>query len=203
MNRIAAALAAGLLLAGCGGRPSLHGSVPSRLTYVGGASLPEVHPGRPGREFAFRARPGRVLAVYFGYVSCPDVCPTTLSDLAHAIRSLGAAGGRVDVAFATVDLYRDSAAVLAPYLASFTPAGHPLLADSPSRLAAAEVAFGATSNLVKKSDGGIEVEHTAQTYVVDDAGRVVLTWRFGTTAADMADDLRALLRAAGRDRKSP
>jgi protein SCO1/2 len=200
IRSLAALAAAGALLtaAGCGrsgvGR-GLEGHVPSRATNVSAIALPEVRPGQPERRFVFRAAPGHLLYVYFGYANCPDICPTTLSDLRRALRSLGADARRVDVAFVTVDPARDSAAVLAPYLASFVAGGHALRPSSQSELGLAEAAFGVKSEVVRRADGEVQVSHTSLAYVVDECGEILVQWDFGTPPPVIARDLARLLRA--------
>ncbi len=178
------------------GAGTLSGFVPRDRAPVGGLVLPEVHAGRADAPFHFRAAPGHVLFVYFGYTTCPDVCPTTLSDLRRALRGLGADAGRVDVAFVTVDLERDEPRLLEAYLASFVRDGHPLRARTPQQLATAEQAFGASSLVNRNSAGAIEVSHTATSYLVDGRGRIVDEWTFGTSSAVMTADLRVLLGRA-------
>ncbi len=160
---------------------------------VGQLALPEVHPGRPDAAFHFRAAPGHVLFVDFGYTSCPDVCPTILGDLRQALRGLGAEARRVDVAFVTVDPARDVPRVLAPYLASFVRDGHALRPRSRAELAPVQRAFGAASTVTRAADGTIEVTHSATSYLVDENGRIVAEWPFGTKPAAMTRDLRARL----------
>ncbi len=180
---------------GCGwtGGGTLKGSVPRGSAFVGNLTLPELHVDRPPSTFAFRAAPGRLLFVYFGYTNCPDICPTTLSDLRKAVHRVGPDAQRVDVAFVTVDLYRDSASVIVPYLATFFARGHALRPPSQPQLGEAETAFGATSSVTRQPSGDLEVDHTAMSYIVDERGRIVVQWAFGTSPADMAHDLRILL----------
>ncbi len=151
----------------------------------------------PATSFTFRAAPGGLLLVTFGYVSCPDICPATLANLRRALTSLGPDSSRVEVAFVTVDPARDSAAVLAPYLHSFIPAGHPLRPDTQAQLARAESAFNALSSVTRQPDGSVEVSHTPLSYLVGDRGELLLTWDFGTPPADLAADLRRMLRGEG------
>lgn len=172
----------------------LRGFVPKGHAPVDGVSLPEVHPGAAAVPFRFAARPGGLLFVYFGYTSCPDVCPTTLADLRAALHELGADAARVEVAFVTVDVRRDSAEVLAPYLASFVPGSHALRPRNDEDLANAERAFEASSQVRRDAAGKITVSHTSIGYLVDERGRIQLEWSFGTSSKDMAHDLRVLLR---------
>ena len=190
-----------VVASGCGwrhGGEGLKGSVPRGPAFVGDVTLPELHPGRPDKTFRLRAPPGHLLFVYFGYTNCPDICPTTLSDLRNALRRIGSASERVDAAFVTVDLYRDSASVVVPYLATFVKHGHALRPQSQPELGAAEKAFGATSTITKQPSGEFEVDHTATSYIVDEGGHILVQWDFGMSPENMAHDLRVLLAQTGR-----
>lgn len=196
---LAIAVSTTVVLHACAPRSSggeFRGQVPLRTLDVSGVTLPEVAANGTSTPFVTRAEPGGLLLVFFGFVSCPDICPTTLSDVKRALASLGPAAGRVSVAFITVDPVRDSASVLRPWLQSFFPArAHALRPASQAELGAAQQAFQATSTTTRQADGHIDVSHTATTSVVDEAGIVRLTWSFGTNSADMAADLRRLLAA--------
>ncbi len=192
-------VAAGLaLLAGCGtaARPSLSGRVPSRAKLVGDVALPEVRATGADSTFHFRAAPGHLLVVYFGYTTCPDVCPTTLADLHHALEKLGPEASRVGLAFVTVDRQRDTPEQLVPYVTTFVAGGHALRPASDAQLASAEHAFGASSTITRGADGSEEVSHSAVGYLVDERGVVVDEWDFGTSSDAMAHDLRALIGPA-------
>jgi protein SCO1/2 len=192
-------LALALLVNSCSdatGSSGLTGFVPKGMAPVGSLALPEVHEGKADVPFHFKATPGHVLFVYFGYTTCPDVCPTTLSDLKRALRDLGPDARRVDVAFVTVDLERDGPRLLEPYLASFVHDAHPLRARTTQQLVAAENAFGASSVVKKNAAGAIEVSHSATSYLVDERGRIVDEWSFGTASSVMSADLRVLLSRA-------
>jgi protein SCO1/2 len=139
-----------------------------------------------------------VLVVYFGYTTCPDVCPTTLADMHRAIARIGDDAKRVEVAFVTVDLARDTPDVLAPFLAAFVANGHPLRPASEAQLAAAEHALGASSSVTRGADGELEVSHSGTGYLVDAGGHVVGEWPFGTAPERMAHDLKALLSGGTR-----
>ncbi len=185
-----------LALSGCAGggaRDALKGRAPAGAAYVGHLSMTEPFPDRAPNAFRFRAPAGHVMLVYFGFVSCPDICPTTLSDVRKALRALGDDSSRVDLAFVTVDPQRDTPEVIGPYVRSFVPAGHALRPVTQSELGRVQAAFGATSSVTKKADGEINVSHTAVTYVVDANGKVLVEWPFGTPSADMIHDLRILL----------
>jgi protein SCO1/2 len=179
---------------GCAARDELRGRVPENAVSVGEIALPEVRAGRPDTTFAFRAAPGGLLYVYFGFTRCPDICPTALGNFRDAVVTLDpAAAARVEMAFVTVDLARDSAAVMVPFLASFTARGHALIPRDPEQLGRAQSAFRATSTAREQSDGTVEVSHTGLGYVVDDAGAVAVQWDDGTRPDVIAHDLRLLL----------
>jgi len=162
---------------------------------VGSYELPEVTTDRAQR-FRFRARPGHLLVAYFGYTSCPDVCPTTLADVRDALAQLGEERTRrIDLAMTTVDPERDTPPVLRGYLGSFFGVGraHALRTVDRSALARVEEAFLATSSVTEAPDGTVEVSHSGTIYGVDPDGRVVVEWPFGTQPDDLASDLRLLL----------
>ena len=139
------------------------------------------------------AREGGLLVVYFGYTNCPDLCPTTLAELRSARKRLGDDGARVDLAMVTVDPERDTPEVMNGFLASFTDQFHALRPSTLDELGTAENAFLASSNIVRSPTGEIEVSHTANAYVVDEAGRVIVEWPFGHGVDSMENDLRILL----------
>jgi protein SCO1/2 len=158
---------------------------------VGSVSLPDV--SNESVAFVFRADPDQMLIVYFGFTSCPDICPTTLADLKSALTMLEGGASSVDVAMITVDPGRDTAEALVDYVQWFVPGAHALRTEDQSALTAAGEAFGASFSVVAKPDGGVEVLHTAYLYAVDDNGRVVVTWPFGAEPERIAADLEALL----------
>jgi protein SCO1/2 len=191
---IAAIVGAGAY--GCGdgsGDAELAGVVREPALDVASVQLPAAEDGRP---VAMTAGPDELLVVYFGYTSCPDICPTTMSDLSIAFNDLSDdLSERVTVAFATVDPDRDTADVLDGYLDSFFDEGLALRTEDPEQLAAATGAFGVQFEVADHQPGDLsyEVAHTAVTYVVDDSGKVVVEWPFGFATDDIGADLRTLL----------
>ena len=194
---VVAVVTASLGLAACGGGSdaptSLQGIVRTPALQVASVTLPDESPLAAGAPFAMRAAKGGLLLAYFGYTNCPDVCPTTLSDIGQALRKLPAADRKkVEVAFTTVDPDRDSGEVLTNYLDHFVDGGHALRTTDAAQLQAAENAFGVTAKKVPEGSS-YSMEHTAITFVVDDTGKVVVEWPFGTKASAMTDDMRLLL----------
>lgn len=174
--------------------PQLTGFVREPTPSVAGATLPDVTAG--GEDFVFRAGEGRLLLVYFGYTSCPDVCPTTLADTRTALGRIGGDADNVDFAMATVDPGRDTDEVIASYVQSFIPGAHALRTADDAELRAAADAFGVSYSVTEAADGDPEVTHTGSLYAVDADGDLLVTWPFGTTIDDLANDLEILLGSA-------
>jgi protein SCO1/2 len=181
-----------VVLAGCGGDDrSLAGVVREPLPAVGDLALPDA--GADGAPFAFRAPDDGLLLVYFGFTYCPDVCPTTMADVRQALRDLDEDdAARVEVAMATVDPGRDTPEVITGYVQGFVEGGHGLRTDDPEALQEVADAFGASYS-VETVDGEVEVAHTGYLYAVDDEGRLLVTWPFGTPDADLRADIELLL----------
>jgi cytochrome oxidase Cu insertion factor (SCO1/SenC/PrrC family) len=186
------------LLASCGGEDDaaagLEGITRDAPLRVGHVVVPEVDESGRESDYAFRAEPGGLLFVYFGYTRCPDLCPTTFADFKAALARLGPdRAERVEAAFVTVDPDRDTPDIVVGYLGHFVERGHAVRIADHDRLAEAEAAFGASSTITTHDDGTVEVSHTAIAYVVDDEGNVVVEWPFGTSPTAMAHDLQLLL----------
>lgn len=134
---------------------------------------------------------GKVVVLFFGYVHCPDVCPTTLADLAQVMRLLGPQADRVQVLFVTVDPDRDTPALLAEYVPAFHPSFLGLY-GTPQETAEVAKRF----NIVyqkQPSASGYNVDHSAGSYLIDPAGRVRLLAPYAQQAEWLAADIRLLL----------
>jgi protein SCO1/2 len=197
MRRLVAALLTapallGMLVAGCGAdTEELSGFVRNPAPDVSGAQIPDA--SRGGETFDMKANQGGVLVVYFGYTSCPDVCPTTLADLRGAMAILGDDAEKVSFAMVTIDPERDTGEILTQYVQSFIDGAHSLRSDDDAMLRDAADLFGADYGVTATEEGDIEVEHTAHLYAVDDTGLIEVTWPFGMASDTIADDLRILL----------
>ena len=192
-----ALLAAGgmLPLAGCSDKaPSFVSIDITGADYARDFSLVD-HNGqtRSIKDFA-----GKVVVVFFGFTQCPDVCPTSMSELAEIRKLLGADGERLQGIFITVDPERDTPEVLKAYMANFDPSFLALRPSSPEQLAALAKDFKA---YYKKVDGrtptSYTMDHSAGSYVFDPQGRIRLFTRHGMGAQALAGDLRQLLKPAG------
>lgn len=158
---------------------------------VADVQIPVVGSAEP---VAMTADAGQLRVVYFGYTSCPDVCPTTMSDVKRALAQLPAEqASRVGVVMVTVDPDRDVEDKLAAYVATFIADGAASRITDPAELQSVADAFGARYSVETLEDGEIEVSHTGDLYVVDDRGDIVLQWPFGTASDDLAADLAAML----------
>ena len=146
------------------------------------------HHGTPRTLADFR---GKVVLLFFGYVHCPDVCPTTLADMAQAMQLLGDDAKRVQVLFVTVDPERDTTELLANFIPAFNP---DFLGLSGDAQATADVtrAF-AVSYQKQPSKTGYNVDHSAGTYLIDPQGGVRLLAPYGQSAQWLAQDIKLLL----------
>lgn len=148
---------------------------------------------RSVKEFA-----GKVVVVFFGYTQCPDVCPTTLQELAEVRQSLGADGERLQGVFITVDPQRDTPEVLQAYMASFDPS-FVALSGTPEQLAAVAKDFKIYYKKVEgKTPTSYTMDHSAGSYVYDPAGHLRVYQRYGSGAQALAADVRALLQESRR-----
>jgi protein SCO1/2 len=136
---------------------------------------------------------GKVTLVFFGYTQCPDVCPTTLAELAAVKRELGKDGDRVQGVFVSVDPTRDTPEVLKAYMASFDP-GFVALRGTPEQVKDTAREFKVFyAQVPGKTEGSYTVDHTAGTYVFDASGKVRLFVRYGSGAEALAADIKTLL----------
>jgi protein SCO1/2 len=107
-----------LLLAGAAAIFFFGGPAPARIAAIGGPFTLTNGAGKTVTDRDFR---GKYMLVYFGYTFCPDVCPTTLNDVAQALDKLGPKANRLQPLFITVDPARDTPKVMRAYTAAFTP----------------------------------------------------------------------------------
>ncbi len=154
--------------------------------------LPAIEADGSEQPFAFRADAGRLLLVYFGYTSCPDVCPTTLSDVRRASDRIGGEAERIDLAMITIDPEVDTPEVLTGYVRSFLPEAMAVRTTDDARLRPVADAFGADYGTLTQN-GEETVFHTGSLYAVDGEGQLVLTWPFGVSIDDLERDLSRLL----------
>jgi len=189
----ALALGAAGLLAACQQEKASFNAIDlSGADYAKGFSMPD----QEGRLRTLADFQGKVVVVFFGYTQCPDVCPTTLLDLANVKQQLGAQGDRLQVVFVSVDPARDTPAVLKAYLANFD-ASFVGLSGSAEQLAAMAKDYKVYYKKVDGSTpGSYTMDHSAGDYLYDPQGRLRLYSRYGTPAEQLASDIRKLLDGA-------
>jgi protein SCO1/2 len=196
-RRLILAAAAALALAACDrGRPE--GATPRAafegIDITGADYARELNlPDADGRVRSLADFRGKVTVVFFGYTQCPDVCPTTMVELAEVKRRLGADGARVQGVFVTVDPERDTPEVLQAYVKNFDP-GFVALRGTPEQTKAAAKHFKIFFNPVPgQTPTSYTIDHTAGSYVFDAQGRVRLFVRYGSGADKLEHDLKILL----------
>jgi protein SCO1/2 len=135
---------------------------------------------------------GKAVMLYFGFVQCPDVCPTALTRAAEVLRLIGPeAAAQVQLLFVTVDPERDTPALLREYMAAFDPA-FVALTGSLNQIKAAAYAFRVYFKKVP-TGSTYTMDHTALTYLFDPQGKVRAALRHEQTAADYAADVQHVL----------
>lgn len=160
--------------------------------YARGFSLPD-HSGQLRTLNDFQ---GRAVALFFGFTQCPDVCPTTLTEMSRVKQLLGNDGDRLQVIFITVDPQRDSPQVLEAYMRNFD-AQHLALAPSEQQLAEVAKEFKVYFKKVEgKTPTTYVMDHSAGTYIFDPRGRARLYVRYGLKPEELASDVRTLLKEA-------
>lgn len=167
-----------------------------KLTDVTGASFGKAlaltdHNGRPRTLADFK---GKVVTVFFGFTHCPDVCPTTLGEMAAVMKELGGDAARLQVLFVTVDPERDTPEVLKRYVPAFEPSflGMTGSAEDIARTAREFKIFYQRQNL---PGGGYTMDHSAGTYILDAEGRLRLFAQYGAGAPALLHDIRLLMRS--------
>jgi protein SCO1 len=173
----------------------LAGVVREPAPVVDGTDMPSL--SSAGDVVEFRAEPGGLMVVYFGYTNCPDVCPTTMFDHTVALRRLPAdKADRVQTVMVTIDPDRDQE-ILTDYVRSFVPDAEAAGSSDPAVLEAVAEPFGVSYAVTTSPNGSIEVSHSGFLYVVNDRGELVLAWPFGTSSEEMAADMFQLLERGG------
>ena len=138
---------------------------------------------------------GKVVVLFFGFTHCPDVCPTTMLELAQVAKELGPDASRLQVLFVTVDPERDTPDVLRQYIPSFNPAFLGLYGNAEETSRAAKE-FKVYFHKQPQRGGDYTVDHTAGTYVLDPNGRLRLFAQYGAGSQVFLHDIRVLLREA-------
>ncbi len=172
------------------GPHNFHGTVLQSPEAAKDFSLTSMH-GQSVKLSDFR---GKIVLLYFGYTFCPDVCPTTLSEIKKAMGIMGNGAEHIQVIMITVDPERDTPAVLNSYMAQFDPSFLGLtgsVREIQNIASPFGVYFARQENTNSKD---YLMEHTAALMAINQQGYLKLIWPYGTPAADLADDLNYMLR---------
>lgn len=188
---VAAAMA--VSLAGCdklpGKQASFQNTDVTGLDYAKGFALTD-HTGKPRTLADYK---GKVAIVFFGYTQCPDVCPTTMAEMAGVMQKLGPQADQVQVLFITLDPERDTRELLASYVPAFDKRFVGLY-GTPEQTAKTAKDFKVFySKVPGASPGSYTIDHMAGSYVFDREGRLRLFIRHGGTADSIVHDVRQLL----------
>jgi protein SCO1/2 len=159
------------------------------LDYAKGFALTD-HTGKPRTLADYK---GKVVVVFFGYTQCPDVCPTTMAEMAGVMQKLGPQADQVQVLFITLDPERDTQPLLASYVPAFDKRFVGLV-GTPEQTAKTAKEFKVFySKVPGTSPGSYTIDHTAGSYVFDKDGRLRLFIRHGGGADAIVHDVRQLL----------
>lgn len=160
--------------------------------YATGFSLTD-HNGQQRTLADFK---GKVAMVFFGFTQCPDVCPTSLAEMAQVKQMLGADGDRFQGLFISVDPERDTPEIMKAYMAAFDPtflALHSKLDELPALAKSFKIYY---KKVPGSTPGSYTMDHSAGSYIYDPQGRVRLYNRYGTGVQALADDVKRLLAGA-------
>ena len=145
-----------------------------------------------GKSHSLKDFSGKVVVLFFGYTHCPEVCPTTLADLAQVVRLLGKDADQVQVLFVTLDPERDNPALLAQYVPSFNPAFLGLYGDAQATALAAK-AFGVKYAKQFSSHGEYTLDHSDGTYLIGIKGHPILLSPYAQKTELLVQDIKLLL----------
>ena len=186
----AAVLSATAFLAACQpAKTKLEGIDITGAAYGKNWALSDAH----GQKRTIGDFAGKVVVVFFGFTQCPDVCPTTLQELAEAKAMLGAQSDKLQGIFVTVDPERDTPQVLRAYTEAFDPAMVALTGSLEQIEAVAKDFKVFFKKVPGKLPGTYSVDHSAGIYMYDTQGQLRAYHRYGQGAAALAKDAKALL----------
>jgi protein SCO1/2 len=194
LARLAAAALAVALVAGCApDAPKFRASDITGTSFGKDFRLADHH-GRPRSLADFR---GKVVVLFFGYTHCPDVCPTTLAEMAETMKRLGKDADRVQVLFATLDPERDTPELLAQYVPAFWPSFLGLRGDAEATARTAKEFKIFYQKQPGRTPDSYTLDHSAGTFLFDPQGRLRVYVGYGQGPDVFTNDIRELLRTAG------
>jgi protein SCO1/2 len=162
-----------------------------------------ISPPSPRPDFTLQAATGpislsdfrgKLVVLYFGYTSCPDLCPLTLSYLRQTLDSLGGQASEIQVVFVSVDGLRDTPEKLSDYVHLFRP-DFVGVTGTEAQIDSVTKEYGIFYLLYPPDENGFySVDHTATIQVLDREQNLVLIWPHGIQPEQMASDLKVLLK---------
>ena len=170
-------------------KASFRGADITGAEYARTLALPDIS-GQPRALADFK---GKVTVVFFGYTQCPDVCPTTMAELAQVKKSLGADGDKLQGIFVTIDPERDTPEILKSYMTSFDPSFVALRGTLEQTKAAAQEFKVFFAKVPGKVEGSYTMDHTAGAFILDGQGKVRLFERYGGGVEALSADVKALM----------
>ena len=148
------------------------------------------HTGKPRKMDDFK---GKVVALFFGFTHCPDVCPTTMVDLKQTMKLLGDKSSQVQVLFVTLDPERDTQAVLAKFVPYFDARFIGLRGNAQQTADTLKNFKVFYAKVPGKSESDYGIDHSAGMYVFDKTGKIRLYMGYGQKPAEMVSDISKLL----------
>ena len=189
-KRLFLASAATVLLAACSPAPAeFKGIDLTGAEYARGFKMKDAE----GRVRTLDEFKGKVVVVFFGYTQCPDVCPTTMAELAQVKKQLGADGDKLQGVFITVDPERDTPELLKAYLAAFDTSFVALRGDADETRAVTKEFKVFYAKVPGKEPGSYSMDHWAGSYIFDPQGRIRLVEKYGLGPQVLSEDIRQLL----------
>ena len=151
-----------------------------------------------GMPFQLSSLQGKAVLIFFGYTTCPDICPTTMSKIASVYRALGPEASRLKTLFISVDTQRDTPSVLKEYLTNFKGVDAIGLTGSVTQINKVTALFGAEYEITpipgaKPPEETYSVAHSTEVYALDSEGRTRLIFDYDASVADMTNGIREIL----------
>jgi len=191
---IAAVIGLAALVAACSPEaPKFRASDVTGTTYGRDFKLTD-HTGQPRTLADYR---GKAVVLFFGYTQCPDVCPTTLSELAEAMKRLGPDADRVQVLFVTIDPERDTQELLSKYVPAFDPRFVGLYGDADATARTAKEFKVLYQKQPGQAPGTYTMDHSAGTFIFDPNGKLRVYVGYGQGPDVFVHDIKELLRTQG------
>jgi protein SCO1 len=194
LSRVAIVLLAALAAVACGPEPPKFMASDVTGTSFGHDFKLVDHNGTPRTLADYR---GKAVVLFFGYTQCPDFCPTTLAELAEAMKRLGPDAERVQVLFVTIDPERDTPALLKNYVPAFDSRFMGLYGDAEATARTAKEFKVIYQKRPGQTPGTYTMDHSAGTFIFDPNGKLRVYVGYGQGADVFAHDIKALLQSPG------